>query len=82
MNPIPEDILPFWQAFQATRVDLVPFSEVTAEFAAVEGEEDRSLEYRQDVHTASFERECARLGRTPGPEMVVVCELFEMIYRP
>ena len=67
---------------ETIRVDIVPFDEVSAEFAATEGEGDGSLEYWRDAHTAFFGRECQRLGRQPAPDMPVVCERFEVIYRP
>jgi len=61
-------------------VDLVPFDDVTAEFAAVEGEGDGSLAYWREGHTEYFARECARIGRTPSGSMLVVCERFAVIY--
>jgi uncharacterized protein YhfF len=65
---------------ETTRVDIVPFSEVSAEFAATEGEGDGSLEYWRRVHEAFFGRECERIGRSPEPKMPVVCERFEVVY--
>lgn len=67
---------------ETTRVDIVPFEDVTAEFAAVEGEGDGSLAFWRKAHTAYFGRECQRLGRSPEPRMPVVCERFEVVYRP
>jgi uncharacterized protein YhfF len=66
---------------ETTRVDIGPFSEVSAEFAATEGEGDGSLAYWRRAHTAFFDRECQRLRRQPAPDMPVVCERFEVIYR-
>ena len=63
-------------------VEVVPFRSVTAEFAAVEGEGDGSLEFWRRAHRAYFGRECARLGRTFTEDMPVVCERFELKYRP
>jgi uncharacterized protein YhfF len=67
---------------ETTRVDIVPFSEVTAEFAATEGEGDGSLEYWRRVHEAFFGRECERIGLAPEPGMPVVCECFEVVFKP
>ncbi len=61
------------------RVEIVPFSEVTAEYAAIEGEGDGSLEYWRRGHWAFFSRECQRLGREPASEMPVVCSVFEVV---
>lgn len=66
---------------ETRQVDIVPFEEVSAEFAAVEGEGDGSLEYWRQAHSAFFARECQRIGRTPEPRMPVVCERFEVVYR-
>lgn len=62
-------------------VQIVPFAEVDANFAAKEGEGDGSLAYWQEVHTASFERMCQRIGREFSPEAPVVCETFAVVYR-
>jgi uncharacterized protein YhfF len=62
-------------------IDIVPFEEVTAEFAAVEGEGDGSLEYWRKAHTASFGRECRRIGRVADPRMPVACERFAVVYQ-
>jgi uncharacterized protein YhfF len=66
---------------ETRRVDIVPFEEVNAEFAAVEGEGDGSLDYWRSAHTAYFGRECERIGRVAEARMPVVCERFEVIYR-
>jgi uncharacterized protein YhfF len=63
-------------------VDVVPFDDVTAEFAATEGEGDGSLEDWRRGHTEFFARECARLGRTPSGSMQVACERFAVVYQP
>ena len=62
-------------------VDVVPFEDVSAEFAAVEGEGDGSLAYWREAHWAYFGRECARIGKQPGVRMPVACERFEVIHR-
>jgi uncharacterized protein YhfF len=66
---------------ETRRVDIVPFDEVDAAFAAVEGEGDGSLAYWRSVHEAFFGRECRRIGREPDPRMPVVCERFEVVHR-
>ena len=62
-----------------TSADVVPYSDVTAEYAAIEGEGDGSLEYWRKAHWAFFSRECARIGREPDESMPVVCSIFEVL---
>jgi uncharacterized protein YhfF len=66
---------------ETRQVDVIPFNEVSAEFAATEGEGDGSLAYWRRAHEAFFGRECLRLGRPPATDMPVVCERFEVVYR-
>ena len=66
---------------ETQRVDIVPFKEVSEEFAATEGEGDGSLAYWRRAHEAFFGRECRRIGRQPTQDMPVVCERFEVVYR-
>jgi uncharacterized protein YhfF len=62
-----------------TRVEVLPFDQVSAEYAAIEGEGDGSLEYWRQGHWRFFSRECARIGREPSQEMPVVCSVFELL---
>ncbi len=62
-------------------VAVLPFDQVDAAFAAIEGEGDGSLAYWQREHRAYFARECAAAGRTFTDTMPVVCECFEVVYR-
>lgn len=61
---------------ESTNVAVVPFAEVTAEFAAIEGEGDGSLQFWQRVHWDYFVRVCEQLRRQPSERMLVVCESF------
>jgi uncharacterized protein YhfF/GrpB-like predicted nucleotidyltransferase (UPF0157 family) len=63
-------------------VEVVPFREVTAEFAAVEGEGDGSLAFWRDAHREYFARECAKANREFSESMLVVCERFKVVHRP
>ncbi len=60
-------------------VNVVPYSAVTAAYAAIEGEGDGSLEYWRLVHWEYFSRECRRIGREPSESMPVVCCVFEVL---
>ena len=60
-------------------VDVVSFAEVTAAYAAIEGEGDGSLGHWREAHWAFFGRESARIGRQPSRQMPVVCSTFEVL---
>jgi uncharacterized protein YhfF len=62
-------------------VAIVPFEEVSEEFATTEGEGDGSLRYWREAHWAYFGRACKRIGREPSLRMPIACERFEVIYR-
>jgi len=62
-----------------TQVEVVRFEEVGAQFAALEGEGDGSLEHWRAVRWESFSRECRQLGREPSDSMPVVCSSFELL---
>ncbi|MFT3957054.1 MAG: ASCH domain-containing protein [Piscinibacter sp.] len=63
-----------------TRVEVVPYGQVTAQYAAIEGEGDGSLTYWREAHWAYFSRVCAQIGRTPSEEMLVICSTFEVLH--
>jgi uncharacterized protein YhfF len=62
-----------------TRVEIIPFGAVHAEYAAIEGEGDGSLAFWREGHWAFFSRECASIGREPSEAMPVVCCVFEVV---
>jgi uncharacterized protein YhfF len=64
---------------RVTEVEIVPFNQVSPEFAAREGEGDGSLEYWRRAHWSYFTRECERIGRTANDDMLVVCCSFEVL---
>jgi 2-dehydropantoate 2-reductase len=67
---------------RTTDVQVVPFDQVGEEHARLEGEGDLSLEYWRESHWAYYTRELASFGRAPEPDMPVVCERFEVVFRP
>jgi uncharacterized protein YhfF len=72
----------FRAIIETSRVQVLPFGEVTAEFAALEGEGDLSLEYWRRVHWPFFHRVCEQIGRTPAQDMPIVCQQFVVSYIP
>lgn len=61
---------------RTTSVDVVPFDQVSADFAAAEGEDDGSLEAWQTGHRDYFTR--VLVGHEFREDMPVVCERFEL----
>lgn len=67
---------------RTTRVYVTAFDAVTPDHARREGEGDKSLAYWRQVHEAFFS-DCLREAGLPfGPETQVVCEEFEVAFRP
>jgi uncharacterized protein YhfF len=86
--PVPGDlsIVTSWAGeplcvIETQAVDVLPFNQVSAEFAAIEGEGDGSLSFWQDAHRQYFTRECARTGQQFTESMLVACEKFAVVYR-
>lgn len=65
---------------ETVQVDIVPFSAVTDEFAATEGEGDGSLDYWRKAHFEYFTRECESSGRSFNHDMLLACERFRVVH--
>ena len=65
---------------QTTEVRLVPFDEVTADYARDGGERDRSLESWRGIYWRLIVSECARMQRTPNEKAPLVMERFRVVY--
>ena len=65
---------------RTTAMEHVRFSEVTSDFAALEGEGDLSLEYWRRVHREYYTREALELGVDFDESSLVCCEQFELLY--
>ena len=57
-------------------IQIMPFSAVSTEFAAKEGEGDLSLEWWRNAHLAYFTQVCKNINRSPSADMPVVCQEF------
>lgn len=64
---------------EVTRIDIVPFDQVTAEHARAEGEDDRTLASWRRIHER-FWRDHSEQGF--APDMPVVCERFQVLVTP
>lgn len=66
---------------EVEKIEIVPFNQVTREFAYIEGEGDKSLEYWREVHWAYYHRELAGSEFEPRKDMMIVCEHFRVIFK-
>lgn len=66
---------------QTTQMDIVPYKDVTEEFARWEGEGDLSLDYWKAVHEVYYKKECERIKKAFTEEMPVLCERFKLVYK-
>ncbi|MEW4354212.1 ASCH domain-containing protein [Streptococcus pneumoniae] len=65
---------------ETTKVEIVPFNQVSAEHAFKEGEGDKSLAYWRQVHEEIFTQWLAEAGLDFSPESLAVLEEFEVVY--
>ena len=61
-------------------VQLIPYFNINASFAQLEGEGDKSLTHWKQVHWDYYTRELEPYGRVPRESMIIVCEVFEKLY--
>ncbi|WP_108652649.1 ASCH domain-containing protein [Dongshaea marina] len=66
---------------EITSVTKCKYNEVTPEFAAAEGEGDKTLAWWKKAHWEFFSLECQELGIEPSEEMLLVLEHFKVVYR-
>lgn len=67
---------------QTVELFVKPFKDVPADFAADEGEGDKSLAYWRDAHKTFFTRQFADSETREFTEtMPVLCERFKVIYK-
>ena len=64
---------------RTTKVDIVPFEDVTADCAAAEG--DGTLAAWKKAHRKAFAAACEEIGRNFDESMKCVCEYFDVVYR-
>ncbi|MCL9805470.1 ASCH domain-containing protein [Flavobacterium amniphilum] len=62
------------------KVEIVKFKNITPEYAFIEGEGNKTLEYWKKVHWAYYTNEMHKFSEKPNEEMKIVCEYFETIW--
>ncbi|MBO0474514.1 hypothetical protein IGL98_003159 [Enterococcus sp. DIV0840] len=70
------------QAIICTKVvDIIPYSQTSEVHGYLEGEGDRTLKYWRSVHQPFFEQELEAYGLTFSEDMLIVYELFELVFQ-
>jgi uncharacterized protein YhfF len=67
---------------RTVRVTIVPFGEVTEDFARSEGEGDLSLAWWREAHRAYYIRVLEGTGHRFAEDMPIACETFEVVLTP
>lgn len=65
---------------KTTGVKLVPYFNITQEYAKLEGEGDKSLEYWKKTHWDYYTKELEPFSRLPRESMIIVCQEFEKVH--
>lgn len=65
---------------RTTKAILKPFFSIDEEYARMEGEGDKSLDYWKKTHWDYYTRELEEYGRVPRESMIIVCQEFEKIF--
>ncbi len=65
---------------KTTAVKLVPYFNISEDYAKIEGEGDQSLAYWKKTHWDYYTRELKAYGRVPRESMIIVCQEFEKVY--
>ncbi|MEI5993709.1 ASCH domain-containing protein [Candidatus Enterococcus mansonii] len=70
------------QAIICTKVvDILPYSDISEVHGYLEGEGARTLAYWRSVHQPFFEQELAKYQVPFSEELLVVYELFELVFK-
>ena len=65
---------------KTTKIEIVKFKNITSDYAFIEGEGDKSLEYWKKTHWDYYKNEMKEFANYPNEEMEIVCEYFETIW--
>jgi len=65
---------------EVVKVEQVPFNKITEEYAAMEGEGDKSLTYWNETHWEYYNKEMEEFNEKPAEDMLIVCEQFKTIF--
>lgn len=62
------------------KTEFVAYKNITADYAFIEGEGDRSLDYWKRTHWEYYTKEMKKIDESPTEDMEIVCEHFETIW--
>ncbi|WP_314244713.1 ASCH domain-containing protein [Empedobacter tilapiae] len=65
---------------RTTKVEIVKYKSITPEYALIEGEGDKTLEYWKKVHWIYYQNEMKEFNEFPTEDMEIVCEYFKIIW--
>lgn len=65
---------------EITSVEKCHYKDVSQEFAAAEGEGNKTLAWWRQAHWRFFSLECEELGIEPTEDMLLVLERFKVVY--
>ena len=63
-----------------TEIKLTPYNKINIQFAVLEGEGDKSLNYWKRVHKDYYTREMKGSQDNFSEDMIIVCQYFKTIY--
>lgn len=70
------------QAIICTKVvDILPYSQISEVHGYLEGEGDRTVNYWRSVHQPFFEQALEKHALTFSEDMLIVYELFELVFQ-
>ena len=70
-----------WGVVESTEITVKRYCDVTAEWAAAEGEGDLSLAFWREAHWRYFARGAQEGGYEMSEDMPLLCERFRIVYR-
>jgi len=65
---------------QTTKLRILPFQDVDAQFAYDYGEGDQTLAWWRKEMWAYYLEECKQLGKQAHEDMPLICERFKLVY--
>lgn len=73
-NKIPKAII------KTTKTEIIKYKDITAQFAYIEVEGDRSLSYWKKVHKNYYSREMKGGKEKFTQDLLILCQYFKTIY--